>query len=75
MKDKRFITAAEVAEDFRVSESMGYRIIKKLNTELKDKGYITVSGRVSRRYYMERTYFDLEEDERERTEIDTAKGN
>ncbi len=75
MKDKRFITAAEVAEDFRVSESMGYRIIKKLNTELKDKGYITVSGRVSRRYYMERTYFDLEEDERERTEIDTAKGS
>ena len=32
------------------------RIIKKLNTELKEKGYITVAGRVSRKYYEERTY-------------------
>ena len=56
MEDSRFIRAAEVAADFGVSESMGYRIIKKLNSELKEKGYITVAGRVSRKYYNERAY-------------------
>ena len=45
-----------VADDFGVSESMAYRIIRQLNKELKEKGYITVAGRVSRKYYQERTY-------------------
>lgn len=58
MQTNRIITAAEVAEDFSVSEGMAYRIIKKLNSELKEMGYITVAGRVSRKYYEERTYFD-----------------
>ena len=56
MENKMFVNAAEVASDFGVSEGMAYRIIKKLNDELKEKGYITVAGRVSRQYYMERTY-------------------
>lgn len=56
MENSMFVNAATVAADFGVSESMAYRIIKKLNTELKEKGYITVAGRVSRQYYQERTY-------------------
>ena len=56
MENKMFVHAAEVASDFGVSEGMAYRIIKKLNRELAEKGYITVAGRVSRQYYMERTY-------------------
>ncbi len=35
---------------------MGYRIIRRLNDELKEKGFITVAGRVSKKYYLERTY-------------------
>ena len=31
-------------------------MIKKLNQELEEQGYLTVAGRVSRKYYIERTY-------------------
>lgn len=56
MENNMFVNAAMVADDFGVSESMAYRIIRQLNKELKEKGYITVAGRVSRKYYQERTY-------------------
>lgn len=56
MENNMFVNAAMVADDFGVSESMAYRIIRQLNKELKEKGYITVAGRVSRKYNQERTY-------------------
>ena len=65
MENKMFVNAAEVASDFGVSESMGYRIIKRLNDELKEKGFITVAGRVSRQYYKERTYGITQRDHQE----------
>lgn len=52
------ITAAEVAEIMDCSESMGYNIIKTLNDELEAKGFITRRGRVSRKYFYERTGLD-----------------
>ncbi len=56
MKNKMFVRAAEVAADYGISEGMAYRIIRRLNRELEEKGYITVAGRVSRQYYNERVY-------------------
>ena len=32
------------------------RIIKRLNQELENKGYITVSGKVSKKYFADRFY-------------------
>lgn len=57
----QMITAAEVAEIMDCSERYGYSIIKQLNQELADKGYITRRGRVSRRYFFERTGIQGEE--------------
>lgn len=48
---KQYITAKEIAETIGMSESFAYKIIRELNAELKAKGYITVSGRVSRAYF------------------------
>ena len=56
MENKMFVRASEVASDFGVSEGMAYRMIKRLNKELEEKGFLTVAGRVSRQYYLERTY-------------------
>lgn len=56
MENSRFINAAEVAADFGISESKAYMIIKEMNDDLKKMGYITVAGRVSKKYYLERTY-------------------
>ena len=51
----QMITASEVAEIMDCSERYGYSLIKQLNQELAEKGYITRRGRVSRKYFYERT--------------------
>lgn len=51
-----YVKAAEIAETMGISEGMAYRIIRQLNAELQDAGYITVHGRVSRKYFNERFY-------------------
>lgn len=56
MEAKRFLTAKDVAEVMEVSIPMAYKIIKKLNDELRSKGYLTVSGKVSRLYFEEKLY-------------------
>ena len=39
---RKFLTAADVAEILNVSRSTAYRIIRRLNDELKKAGKITV---------------------------------
>lgn len=39
-----------------ISVAYAYKIIRKLNQELSDKGFITVTGRVNREYFNERVY-------------------
>ena len=52
----RFMSAQEVASYLGVSESKAYKVIQKLNNELKTNGYITIAGKVSRAYFEERIY-------------------
>lgn len=49
-----FMRVDEVAEVLDVSESYVYKIIKKLNKELAEKGKSVVSGRVNRKYFYQR---------------------
>ncbi|MDE5772805.1 MAG: helix-turn-helix domain-containing protein [Ruminococcus sp.] len=53
---KKFIKADEVAEMLEISKTHAYKIIRQLNDELEAKGFITISGRVSRQYFLERLY-------------------
>ena len=53
---EKFIRAEEVAEVMEISVAYAYKIIRKLNQELSDKGFITVTGRVNREYFNERVY-------------------
>jgi hypothetical protein len=48
MENNRFMNASDVAADFGISESKAYMIIKEMNDELKNLGYITVAGKVSK---------------------------
>ena len=54
--DNRLIHASEVAEELGVSVTYAYKIVRQLNEELQKKGYLTVSGKVSRKYFHERFY-------------------
>lgn len=51
MKEKNFLTATDVSEYMGISKPMAYKIIRKLNDELKGQGFITISGKINRRYF------------------------
>ena len=55
MSDHIFLRAADVAKLLDVSVSMGYRLIRQFNDELKSRGFMTVRGRVPRQYVLDRT--------------------
>lgn len=57
MKSKNFMRVEDVAEELGVSKSYAYKVVQKLNKELKAKGYITISGRINRQYFLERTCY------------------
>lgn len=56
MTNNTFIRADEVAEELGVSKPYAYKLIKKLNDELKEQGFITIAGRINRQYFNERLY-------------------
>lgn len=56
MVDTLFVRAGDIAKEMGVSEAMGYKIIRNLNNELKEQGFVTVQGRLSRQYFEERIY-------------------
>ena len=39
-----------------VSKPCAYKLVQKLNGELRQKKFITISGRISRQYFRERIY-------------------
>ncbi len=53
---KKLLSATDICEILGVSRSTAYRIIKRLNDQLEKKGKITVSGKISARYFYENVY-------------------
>lgn len=64
MESTSFLRVDEVAQELGVSKSYAYKIVQKLNTELKEKGFMTISGRVNKQYFMERTCYGATKKER-----------
>ena len=46
--------AEDVAKELEVSVSHAYKIMRKLNAELKAQGYMTIAGRDNRKFFMEK---------------------
>ena len=65
MQRTAFLTVAEVAETLGISKSHAYKIVHRLNQELKDKGFITIAGRINRRYFNEKVCYSGQEKEAE----------
>lgn len=63
--DTLFMNAEEVAREMNVSKAYAYKIIQRLNQEMQDMGYITVSGKVNRKYFMKKVNFN-ENDRKEK---------
>ena len=56
MNKTLFISASELAEVLGISRAQSYKIIQKLNKQLEKEGFMTLTGKVSRRYFEERFY-------------------
>ena len=56
MHKNLFIKAEEITKELGVSKPYAYKLIRKLNEELKNKGFITISGKVSRQFFEEKIY-------------------
>ena len=57
-ENKIYITASEMASLLGVSTGHAYKIIRKMNDELKRNGYLVISGKVPRKYF-EKQWFGL----------------
>lgn len=56
---KQYVTAKEVAEIMGVSEGKAYGVIRELNSQLKDQGYITIAGKVNRTFFEEKCLYGV----------------
>lgn len=64
MSDKIFMRVEEVAEEMGVSIPYAYKLIRRLNKELKEKDCITIAGRIDRKFFHEKFYSTKSNDER-----------
>lgn len=52
--NRQYLNAQGVSEILNVSVPQAYKVIKALNTELSNKGYLTIRGCVSTRFLLSR---------------------
>ena len=57
MESTSFMRVDEVAKELGISKSYAYKIVQKLNAELAEKGYMVISGRVNKQYFLERVCY------------------
>lgn len=51
------MTVDEVAMELGVSKSYAYKVVHELNEDLKSMGYLTISGKVSRKYFIKKVCY------------------
>lgn len=56
MAGTMFMRVEEVAEEMGVFIPYAYKLIRKLNKELKETGCITIAGRIGRKFFHEIFY-------------------
>ena len=55
-----FMEVQDVTEMLNISEGKAYEIIRMLNAELKEKGYIIVRGKVNTKYFFKKLIYNEE---------------
>ena len=56
MEKKIFYNVEDVMTMLMISKSHAYKIIREMNRELQEKGYRTITGKVSCQYFDEKFY-------------------
>ena len=53
--EKVFMSAEEVAEAMNISKAYAYKVIQ-LNKKLEQKGFLTMQGRIDRKFFYDQFY-------------------
>lgn len=56
IRNSSMMCVEDVAEELNCSKSFAYKVVKTLNKELAEKGYITMAGRVPRAFWEKKMY-------------------
>lgn len=56
MNKSLYFTADEISQMLGISRGHAYKIVKKLNNELAERGFIVISGKVPKKYFAEHYY-------------------
>ncbi len=56
MQTNLYYTAKDVQEMTGVSRGKAYKIIRMLNEELEQKGFIVIAGKIPKKFFNERCY-------------------
>lgn len=56
MNGRYMMDVEDVVDTLGVSKGHAYKIIRELNKELEEKGYIVVSGKIPRAYWDRKFY-------------------
>ena len=64
-----YFTADQIRSFMGVSRSMSYKICRELNEELALKGYLTVPGKVPKRFLYEKLYGLEEADQQDQVAV------
>ena len=59
--NKQVLDVHDVCRILKRKQTYGYKVIRDLNKELKEKGYYTNEGRVPAKYFYQRMGLDYEE--------------
>lgn len=54
---KTYYTVYDIMAFLGIGQSKAYSIIRELNNELKSKGFITIAGKIPKKYFDEKYYF------------------
>ena len=54
--EKMFLRVTDVEEILDVSESYAYKLIRKLNKEMRDMGFQVIPGRIDTKFFYEHFY-------------------
>ena len=54
--EKIYFDAEDISELLGVSKSKAYRIIRTMNAELGEEGYLVLAGKIPKKFFAERYY-------------------
>lgn len=54
--ERVYYDAAEIAEMLGISKGKAYKILRGMNADLENHGYLTISGKIPVQYFKEKWY-------------------